>query len=123
MRPRFVSLSATLLGTAALTLLPGLAEAKPTCHGKKATVVLGGGNNKYVAPHQGHGNQVVIAGAGDDYIVTGKGSDVICAGDGNDRILGGRGTDHVYGGARAARHGKNKGKGTRIRRGGHNPPP
>jgi len=98
MRPRFVSLSATLLGTAALTLLPGLAEAKPTCHGKKATVVLGGGNNKYVAPHQGHGNQVVIAGAGYDYIVTGKGSDVICAGDGNDRVLAGRGTDRVYGG-------------------------
>src|SRR3954451_4188159 len=98
MRPRFVSLSATLLGTAALTLLPGLAQAKPTCHGKRATVVLGGGNNKYVAPHQGHGNQVVIAGAGDDYIVTGKGSDVVCGGDGNDRILAGRGSDHVYGG-------------------------
>src|SRR3954449_11581625 len=74
------------------------AGAKPTCHGKKATVMLGGGNNKYVAPHQGHGNQVVIAGGGNDYIVTGKGSDVICGGDGDDRILAGRATDHVYGG-------------------------
>jgi Ca2+-binding RTX toxin-like protein len=74
------------------------AQARSACHGKKATVVLGGGNNKYVAPHQGHGNQVVIAGGGNDYIVTGKGSDVICAGNGDDRILAGRGTDHVYGG-------------------------
>jgi Ca2+-binding RTX toxin-like protein len=98
MRRRLASLAAVLLGTSALALLPASALAKPTCHGKKATVVLGGGNNKYVAPHQGHGNQVVIAGAGNDYIVTGKGSDVICAGDGNDRVLGGRGTDHVYGG-------------------------
>jgi Ca2+-binding RTX toxin-like protein len=98
MRPRLASVVPTLLGAAALALVPASAQARPTCHGKKATVVLGGGNNKYVAPHQGHGNQVVIAGGGDDYIVTGKGSDVICAGDGNDRILAGRGSDHVYGG-------------------------
>jgi Ca2+-binding RTX toxin-like protein len=81
-----------------LCLTAATAQAKPTCHGKKATVVLGGGNNKYVAPNHGHGNQVVIAGAGNDYIVTGKGSDVICGGDGNDRILAGKGTDRVYGG-------------------------
>src|SRR3982751_4324589 len=100
MRLRLASLLPTLLGTAALVLAlaPSLAQARAACHGKKATVVLGGGNNKYVAPHQGHGNQVVVAGAGDDYIVTGKGSDVICAGAGNDHILAGRGTDHVYGG-------------------------
>jgi hypothetical protein len=53
-----------------LCLTAATAQAKPTCHGKKATVVLGGGNNKYVAPNHGHGNQVVIAGAGNDYIVT-----------------------------------------------------
>ncbi len=100
MRFRLASLAPTLLGTAALVLvlLPASAQARASCHGKKATVVLGGGNNKYVAPHQGHGNQVVVAGGGNDYIVTGKGSDVICGGDGNDRILAGRGTDHVYGG-------------------------
>lgn len=100
MRRRLASLAPTMLGTAlvVLALAPAGAQARPTCHGKKATVVLGGGNNKYVAPNQGHGNQVVVAGAGDDYIVTGKGSDVICAGDGNDRILAGRGSDHVYGG-------------------------
>ncbi len=101
MRFRIASIAPTLLGLAALglALTPVMAQARPTCHGKKATVVLGGGNNKYVAPHQGHGNQVVVAGAGNDYIVTGKGSDVICAGDGNDRVLAGKGTDHVYGGS------------------------
>jgi Ca2+-binding RTX toxin-like protein len=93
------SVLAALLAAALICLLaPALAQARPSCHGKKATVVLGGGNNKYVAPHQGHGNQVVVAGAGNDYIVTGKGSDLICAGDGNDTILAGRGSDHVYGG-------------------------
>jgi Ca2+-binding RTX toxin-like protein len=99
MRHRLASLAPTLLAAAlALVLVPASAQARQTCHGKKATVVLGGGNNKYVAPHQGHGNQVVVAGGGNDYIVTGKGSDVICAGDGNDRVLAGRGSDRVYGG-------------------------
>lgn len=82
----------------AILLVPGLAQAKPSCHGKKATVVLGGGNNKFVAKHNGHGTQVVIAGAGIDTIVTGKGPDVICGGDGNDRLQGGKGKDRVYGG-------------------------
>src|SRR3954469_17612589 len=98
MRIRMRSFASALLGVAALMLAPAMAQAKPTCHGKKATIVLGGGNNKYVAPHNGHGNQVVVAGGGNDYISTGKGSDVICGGDGNDRVLGGKGTDHVYGG-------------------------
>src|SRR3954449_2825558 len=102
MRRSVVSLLPPMLASVALLVwLVPAAQAKPSCHGKKATVVLGGGNNKYVAPHQGHGNLVVIAGAGDDYIVTGKGSDVICAGDGNDRVLAGRGSDHVYAGAGA----------------------
>ncbi len=100
MRIRIASLTPSLLGAATLllALAPTTAQARPSCHGKKATVVLGGGNNKYVARNHGHGNQVVIAGAGNDYIVTGKGSDVICGGDGNDRILAGKGTDRVYGG-------------------------
>src|SRR5215210_9103804 len=100
MRHRLASLLPTLLGLAAplFVLTPASALAKPTCHGRKATVVLGGNHHKYVAPNHGHGNQVVVGSAGDDYIVTGKGSDVICGGDGNDRILAGKGTDHVYGG-------------------------
>jgi Ca2+-binding RTX toxin-like protein len=99
MRIRIAPHLLALLGAlVVIALAAAPAQAKPTCHGKKATVVLGGGNNKYVAPHQGHGNQVVIAGAGNDYVVTGKGSDVICGGDGNDRILAGRGSDRVYGG-------------------------
>src|SRR4051812_50189256 len=111
MRLSVASLLPPMLASVALLVwLVPAAQAKPTCHGKKATVVLGGGNNKYVAPHQGHGNQVVVAGGGDDYIVTGKGSDVICGGDGNDRILGGRGTDHVYGGARGGRIRQNQRK-------------
>jgi Ca2+-binding RTX toxin-like protein len=87
-----------LIAVAAIAVLPGAAQAKPSCHGKKATVVLGGGNNKYVARNHGHGNQVVIAGRGNDTIVTGKGSDVVCGGDGNDRIMAGKGSDRVYGG-------------------------
>src|SRR5437868_2510020 len=93
--PRLLALLGALL---AIALMASPAEAKPTCHGKKATVVLRANQHKYVAPHQGHGNQVVIGTPGNDYIVTGKGSDVICAGDGNDQILAGRGSDRVYGG-------------------------
>jgi Ca2+-binding RTX toxin-like protein len=87
-----------LIALAGVAMLPAAAQGKPKCHGKKATVVLGGGNNKYVAKNHGHGTQVVIAGAGNDTIVTGKGPDVICGGDGNDRILAGKGKDRVYGG-------------------------
>ena len=89
---------AALIAIAAIALLPAAAQAKPTCHGKKATVVLGGGNDKYVAKNHGHGTQVVVAGAGNDTIVTGKGPDVVCGGDGNDKILAGKGKDRAYGG-------------------------
>jgi Ca2+-binding RTX toxin-like protein len=87
-----------LIALAGIALLPAAAQAKPTCHGKKATVVLGGGNNKYVAKNHGHGSQVVVAGGGNDTIVTGKGPDVVCGGDGDDRILAGKGKDRAYGG-------------------------
>jgi hypothetical protein len=44
MRHRLASLALTLLGTATFVLVPATAQAKPACHGKKATVVRGGGN-------------------------------------------------------------------------------
>lgn len=87
-----------LIALAGIALLPAAAQAKPTCHGKKATVVLGGGNNKYVAKNHGHGTQVVVAGGGNDTIVTGKGPDVVCGGTGNDKVLAGKGKDRAYGG-------------------------
>ncbi len=48
MRIRIPSAAPALLGTAALVLAvaPGAAQARVSCHGKKATVVLGGGSNK-----------------------------------------------------------------------------
>jgi Ca2+-binding RTX toxin-like protein len=99
MRIRIAPLLLALLGALLVVGLAAMpAQAKPTCHGKKATIVGNGGNNRIVVPHNGHGNQVVVAGGGNDTIITGKGSDVICGGEGDDRIMGGKGTDHVYGG-------------------------
>ena len=87
-----------LFALAAIALLPAAVQAKPTCHGKKATIVGGAGNNKIIARNHGHGTQVVVAGAGNDTIVTGKGPDVVCGGDGDDKILAGKGKDRAYGG-------------------------
>ena len=96
---RFASFGVALFVALLLPLNAASAKAKPTCHGKKATIVAGAGNNRIVVRHSGHGKQVVVAGAGNDVILTGNGSDVICAGGGNDRVMGGRGTDRVYAGA------------------------
>jgi Ca2+-binding RTX toxin-like protein len=87
-----------LIALAGIALLPAAAQAKPTCHGKKATIVGGPGNNKIRVPGDGHGVQVVYAGGGNDTIITGKAADIVCGGDGNDRIFAGKGKDRVYGG-------------------------
>jgi Ca2+-binding RTX toxin-like protein len=70
-------------------------EAKPSCGGRKATIVRGGGDDLIRAPKKGP--QVIVAGAGNDRIIAKRNRDIVCAGDGNDYIAGGTGRDRLFG--------------------------
>ncbi len=89
-----ISLVAVLTGA----IVPATAAAKPTCGGKKATIVGTGGNDTLRIPGRGHGVQVVSGLGGNDTIITGDGRDRICGGAGTDRLISGRGADRVFGG-------------------------
>lgn len=69
-----------LIALAGVAMLPAAAQAKPTCHGKKATVVLGAETTS-TSPRT-----TVMEprwwSPGNDTILTGKGPDVVCGGDG-----------------------------------------
>ncbi|MBS1878585.1 MAG: hypothetical protein JST31_03635 [Actinobacteria bacterium] len=75
----------------ALALAPA-AEATPSCHGKKATIVSNAA--KIVGTKA---PDVIVAGSGDNTIYGEGGNDLICAGGGNDTVYGGRGNDTIYG--------------------------
>ena len=77
----------------ALTALES--EAKPSCGGRKSTIVRGAGDDVIRAPKKGP--QVIVAGAGNDTIIAKRGRDIVCAGDGNDYIVGGTGRDRLFG--------------------------
>jgi Ca2+-binding RTX toxin-like protein len=77
--------------------LPAAAQAKPKCHGHKATVVGGNGDNVLKADK--HGVQVIVAGGGNDVIIAKRNKDIVCGGPGDDRISGGTGKDELHGGA------------------------
>ena len=77
----------------ALTALES--EAKPSCGGRKATIVRGAGDDVIRAPKKGP--QVIVAGAGNDAIIAKRNRDIVCAGDGNDYIAGGTGRDRIFG--------------------------
>jgi len=85
---------------AGATLLVGAfaphAEAKPSCQGKKATIVGTGGDD--VLEGRG-GRDVIVAGAGNDQVFAGEGEDLVCAGDGDDVIDTGGGPDRAKGSA------------------------
>src|SRR5215216_5035072 len=70
-------------------------EAKPSCGGRKATIVRGAGDDVIRAPKKGP--QVIVAGAGNDTIIAKRNRDIVCAGDGNNYILGGTGRDRLFG--------------------------
>jgi Ca2+-binding RTX toxin-like protein len=87
-------MAALVLGFTALLALLGAtpAEAKPSCDGKKATIISNGPTIVGTkAP------DVIVAGSGDNTIYGEGGDDVICAGGGDDVIHGGRGDDKVFG--------------------------
>jgi Ca2+-binding RTX toxin-like protein len=87
------------------------ADASPSCHGRKATIVsnartivgtkapdvivaAGGDNTIY---GEG-GDDLICGGGGDDTIHAGRGSDTVYGEGGNDTIYGERGSDHLNGG-------------------------
>ena len=74
-----------------------LAEAKkPRCHGKKATLVGTGGDDRL---RGGKGRDVIVGRGGDDR-VDGRGKrDIVCGNSGDDDLIGGTGSDTVDGGA------------------------
>lgn len=90
---------------------PGLA-ARPTCLGKRATIVgtakgekITGtkgadviyAGNGYDKVDGGKGNDFICGGAGNDLLLGKGGADVISAGEGNDQIEGGGGNDALMG--------------------------
>lgn len=68
------------------------AQAKPSCAGKRATIVSNAPRIVGTAAHD-----VIVAGPGANRIYGMGGSDTICAGGGDDRVFGGRGNDTIFG--------------------------
>jgi Ca2+-binding RTX toxin-like protein len=90
------AISTALLTALLLALLASSGEARPRCHGHKATIVGGGGANRL------HGTarpDVIVGGGGRDRIAGRGGFDLICAGAGDDVVLGGPGGDTILGGS------------------------
>jgi Ca2+-binding RTX toxin-like protein len=113
-RVRTLSLAFALLAAlvCALVLSTG-ASAKPSCLGKKATIVSGkativgtkapdsiivSGGGQHTVRGLG-GNDRICGGDGDDRLYGEKGADTIEGGGGNDFILGEKGGDKLMGGA------------------------
>ncbi len=68
------------------------AQGKPTCDGKRATIVSDASEIVGTKAHD-----VIVAGPGDNAVYGMGGNDTICAGPGNDRVFGGRGNDTIFG--------------------------
>ena len=83
------------LAVAAFALTAVEVQARPTCDGRKATIVRGDGNDVISVPK--HGPQVIIAGGGSDTIIAKRNKDTVCSGDGDDFISGGTGRDRLFG--------------------------
>jgi Ca2+-binding RTX toxin-like protein len=95
-KPRFRA-HPGLLAAAALAAVIALssaerADAAPSCHGKRATIVS---NAARIVGTKAP--DVIVAGGADNVIYGEGGDDLICAGGGNDTIHGGRGDDTIYG--------------------------
>jgi uncharacterized repeat protein (TIGR01451 family) len=73
---------------------------KPTCHGRKATLVGTPGDDTLVGKK---GADVVVAGGGNDHVRTLSGRDIVCAGRGDDVVAAGADADFVRGGRGADR--------------------
>jgi hypothetical protein len=90
------AISMGLLTALLPALLASSSEARPHCHGHRATIIGGGGANRL---HGTAGPDVIVGGGGRDRIVGRRGFDLICGGGGGDVILGGAGGDSVFGGS------------------------
>ena len=78
---------------AVLVLAPiAVAQGKPTCNGKVATIVS---NAPTIVGTKAP--DVIVGGPGDNVIHGEGGDDTICGGEGNDTIYGGRGDDALFG--------------------------
>jgi Ca2+-binding RTX toxin-like protein len=73
-----------------------LASARPTCGGRKATIV--GTNGRDVIKTRKHGPQVIVARGGNDVIASLRNKDRVCGNGGADVIRAGTGRDKVFGG-------------------------
>ena len=71
------------------------ADARPSCGGKKATIVGSPGNDRIKGTK---GRDVIVARGGKDRIFGKLSKDIICGGPGNDVIFGGLNKDTIYGG-------------------------
>lgn len=69
--------------------------AKPTCHGRAATILGSRGPDRLQGTAH---SDVIVAGRGDDVVAGRGGDDSICAGRGADTIRGGGGRDRLQGG-------------------------
>ena len=90
------ALGAALIALMALAMLPAGAGARPSCGGRKATVMTGNGDD--VIRVSKKGPQVIVARGGNDEIHSFRNKDRVCGGAGDDRIFGGPGRDKLYGG-------------------------
>ena len=91
-RPHTVRwLAAPALLLLSLGLAP-VAEAKPSCDGKPATIVS---NAPKILGTKAP--DVIVAGPGDNTIYGMGGDDTICGGEGDDTLYGGRGNDTLFG--------------------------
>lgn len=92
------SLTLVLAGTlvASVLIMPGPASAaRPTCFGKRATIVGTKRGERIVGTPRA---DVIVARGGDDTIFGRGGRDRICGGRGEDTIVGGPGRDRLKGG-------------------------
>ena len=81
-----------LLAACLILAWASTAQAKPSCGGKRATIVS---NAPRIVGTKAH--DVIVAGSGDNAIYGMGGNDTICGGAGNDRIYGDRGNDTIFG--------------------------
>jgi Ca2+-binding RTX toxin-like protein len=112
LHPAPIRWSLLALALAALfAFLAPPAQAKPRCHGKKATIVsnaprivgskapdviVAGGRDNAIFGEGG--NDVICGGGGDDVIYGGRGKDTLLGNGGEDRLHGERGSDRLSGG-------------------------
>lgn len=81
-----------LLAACPILIWTAGAQAKPSCGGKRATIVS---NAPRIVGTKAH--DVIVAGSGDNAIYGMGGNDTICGGAGSDRIYGERGNDTILG--------------------------